>query len=142
MKTWIHWFHTQRARSATSGAVLMASIVACASAASARNEFKNGFEDEWGRIVAHQVAAVGRALWLPPIVVREPLRIERPRPRVVAPPRVWRPRPRAHPRRSWNGPRAHRHRHCDRHRASRTYTVIETREIPRKDRRGRHYRRY
>ena len=137
MKTWTRCFHAQRARSVASGAVLMTSIVVCASAASAGDAFKRGFENELGRIVAHQVASVGQALWFPTIVVREPLRIERPRPRVVAPPRYWRPRPHAHPRRSWKGPRARRH--CDRHRAPRVYTVIERRELPRKHRRGRRY---
>jgi hypothetical protein len=48
-----------------------ATLLLGASPADARNEFKNAFEDELGRIVAHHVAAVGHAVIAPAVVHHE-----------------------------------------------------------------------
>ena len=127
-----------KSRGAPTGAIV-ALVGSClllgASTSSARNEFKNGFEDELGRIVAHQVAAIGQAVLAPPLVVREEVRVERVRPRWAPRPRAWRPHRHVHPPRRhgpWRWKRPHRHhRGCGARGISTRVTVIETRERPR-----------
>lgn len=46
--------------------------------ADARSEFKNGFEHELGRIVAHHIAAIGHAAIAPTVVVHQRVHYERP----------------------------------------------------------------
>lgn len=142
----LHLCKSTAARTGAACALVLACLVLGASTASARNEFKNGFEDELGRIVAHRVAMIGRAVLLSPVVVREQVYVERPRPRVVPRPRVWRPRPHARFRSRHSFPRHHRHwapwrghrgprhlhRHGCRHRhVSTRVTVVETGGGPR-----------
>ena len=134
-------------------ALIGACLALGAPTASARNEFKNGFEDELGRIVAHRIATLGQTVLIRPVIVREEVYVERPRPRVVPRPGVWQPRPRAHfrprhhfrqhhrPWRTWRGHRGHLHRRGWGHRhASTRFTGIQTREGSRRDFRKRGHR--
>ena len=79
-----------------------------AAPADARNEFKNGFEDAFGRIVAHHVAAIGHAVIAPAVVFHEQAH--------YAPPirRHYRPHYNGHhvyKRRQGRHYRGHGHRH-------------------------------
>jgi len=127
---------SRAARTGAIAALVWSCLVVGASDASARNEFKNGFEDELGRIVAHRVAAIGQAVLAPPIVVREEIRVAPVRPRWTPQPRAWRPRRHFHPPHRghghWRWKRHHRHRRgCGARAVSSRVTVIETRERPR-----------
>ena len=53
----------------TALAVSLGTLLLAAEPAQARDEFKDGFEHELGRIVAHGVAAIGHAVLAPAVIV-------------------------------------------------------------------------
>jgi hypothetical protein len=67
-------------------AIGLAALALGAAPASAGSEFKNGFEDELGRIVAHHVAAVGHAVLAAPLIVHHSRYHAPPRYRPLPPP--------------------------------------------------------
>ncbi|MEE2663703.1 MAG: hypothetical protein VX681_06265 [Myxococcota bacterium] len=69
-------------RTALFGAALalgFGTLLGAATPADARDEFKNGFEHEFGRIVAHGVAALGHSVLAPAIGVHREIHHARPR---------------------------------------------------------------
>jgi hypothetical protein len=128
---------------AASFAVGMAALVFGAAPAEAGSEFKNGFEDELGRIVAHHVAAVGHAVIAAPLIVHGGRYHAPPRYRPLPPPARYHghaPRGRAHGH--YKHRRGHDHYRGRRH-AARPARVTVIKEYGGRDRghrRGRHHR--
>lgn len=105
MTTKTHEDRHDAARPAMLGAALalaLGTLVLGASPADARNDFRNGFEDEMGRIVAHHVAAVGHAILAGPVVIHKEVHIRHGRP--------YRHRVHRHPHARPHRHKIHRHR--------------------------------
>ena len=95
---------TGRAILAATALAMGLGTIAVANPASARDEFKNAFEFELGRIVAHEVASIGHAIIRPHVAVHREVYVPTP---VHYPVYLYDSHRRHDHRRSWN--RGHRH---------------------------------